>query len=101
MSQYVSDEKGEGVQVATNLGWSEFSEWALACSVDDYPWLHHLVTFGFANESGDLAAEIRHALENSSPAADVKSVADGLIKYLEAVPDAEIVLISNGMTIEE
>jgi len=31
----------------------------------------------------------------------VKSVADGLIKYLEAVPDAEIVLISNGMTIEE
>lgn len=95
----MTDENGEGVQVASNTGWSEFCEWVDTTDVEDYPSLHHLTTFGFGNDPADLAEDIQVALDEDDPEDDdVKSVATGLIKALAAMKDAEIVIVSNGMT---
>lgn len=98
MSQYVSTEDMELVQVATNLGWSDFCEWAGRTEMEDYPTLHHLVTFGFANDPRDLLHEIGEALDASPPSPDVEDTAAGLMDFLRGRRDAEIVVIGNGMT---
>src|SRR6185437_2743751 len=85
-------------QVASNLGWSEFSEWVGTLDREEYPTLHHLVAFGFANDAGDLLDEIDEAVEASPPSEDVADIAEELADFLEGKDDAEIVVISNGMT---
>jgi hypothetical protein len=98
MSQYAINEDGEGAQVASNLGWSEFCEWVERLRLDDYPSLHHLVKFGRDNDIDDLAEDIRRALEARPPRADVRSVATGLIRILGSMTGADIIIITNGMT---
>ncbi len=98
MSQYVSTENEEMEQVATNLGWSEFCEWVATLDVEDCPSLHHLCTFGYDNDPEDIPGEIAAALEASPPPDDVRSTADGLAAFCEAHADADIVIVSNGMT---
>ena len=102
MSQYLTDENGEGNQVASNLGWSEFCEWAETTPAHDYPWLHHLINFGFANEAADLAEEIDDAVDDHPPdSADVESVAEAMAEALSGMEDAEIVIVSNGVEVAE
>ena len=98
MSQYVTDENHQGVQVASNLGWSNFCDWVDSTDMEDYPWLHHLAQFGFANEATDLADEIEEAAEENPPDEDTEDVAAGLVEFCRSVPDAEIILVNNGIT---
>jgi hypothetical protein len=98
MSQYVLNQDEEGIQVASNLGWSDFCDWARDLPAEDYPSLHHLVEYGYDNDPEDLHDDIEDALENSPPDADVASTAEGLIGFLDSQLDAEIIIISNGMT---
>lgn len=97
MSQCVSTEAGEMVQVATNVGWSEFCDWVDATPMEDYPTLHHLTAFGFANDAEDLLGELDDAVDEHPPSDDVEDTADGLAEFLEAHAAAEIVIVSNGM----
>ncbi len=98
MSEYVSTTEQEMIQVATTSGWGDFCDWVKETEVDDYPWLHSLVTFGFANDAEMLFDEIETAIRNSKPSDDVKDVAAGLLEFLGEHQDAEIVIIGNGMT---
>lgn len=101
MSQYVSTEEEELVQVASNLGWSEFCEWVDGTEVDDYPGLHHLRKFGYDNDPDELLADLEHAIEQADPPGDVESVAYGLVDFLHEHQDAEIILVGGGMTSDE
>ncbi len=101
MSEYVSTTEQEMVQVATTTGWSDFCDWIDELDVDESPWLHHLVTFGFANDAEMLFDEIETAIRNSKPSVDVKDVAAGFLEFLGEHQDAEIVIIGNGMTSDD
>lgn len=102
MSQYVSTEAMEMEQVASNLGWSEFCDWVGTLEVEAHPALHELATFGYTNDAGELLDELDDAVEASPPpSADVADVAEELADFLEGKEDAEIVVISNGMTAED
>lgn len=98
MSQYVTDENHEGVQVASNLGWHDFCDWALRFDAAEFPWLTHLAREGYANEATDLADEIERAADQDPPDEDTEDVAAGLVEWLRTVPDAEIILVNNGIT---
>jgi hypothetical protein len=98
MSQYATNQDSEGIQVASNQGWSDLCDWVRDLPVEDYPALHHLVEHGNDSDPEDLRDDIEDALENSPPDADVASTAEGLIGFLDSQLDAEIIIISNGMT---
>jgi hypothetical protein len=98
MSQYVLNQDQEGVQVASNLGWSDFCDWVKDLDQEDYPSLHHLVEYGYDNDPEDLRDDIEDALEEHAPDPDVASTAEGLVDFLDTQLDAEIIIISNGMT---
>jgi len=99
MSQYLSTTEREMVQIASNMGWSEFCDWVDTTEIDDYPWMHNLVLHGFANDAESLADEIETAIEDASPSKDVASVAEGIVEFARGHEDAEIIIVSNGMTI--
>ena len=98
MSQYVLNQDEEGIQVASNQGWSDFCDWARDLGADDYPSLAHLVEYGYDNDPEDLRDDIEDALENHPPDPDVASTAEGLVDFLDTQLEAEIIIISNGMT---
>jgi hypothetical protein len=101
MSEYVSTTEQEMIQVATTSGWGDFCDWVRETDVDDFPWLHSLVTFGFANDAAMLSDEIEGAIRKGKPSNDVKDVATGLLEFLGDHQDAEIIVISNGMTSDD
>lgn len=101
MSQYVSTEEEEMVQVASNRGWSDFCDWGRSLAVEDAPSVHHLIEHGYDNDPDMLLEEIEAAIAAKAPADDVRSTAQGLIDFLHEHQDAEIILISNGMTSDE
>ena len=92
--------KERQVQVASNSGWSEFCEWVETTDMEDYPSLHHLVEFGFDNDPEDLRDDIEDAIREHPPDPDVVSVAEGLVDFLDDQLEAEIIIVSNGMTAE-
>lgn len=84
-----------GGDVASNSGWSDFCRWA-----DDLPFdeLAHLVHHGYATEPDGLADELRDALAEHVPPADVASTAQGILLLLARWPDdAESFIISDGL----
>lgn len=101
MSQYLSTEAEEMVQVASNRGWSDLCEWVSGLSIDDHPSLHHLVKFGYDNDPGDLRDEVRAALESDPPADDIASTARGLADFADDHEDADIIIVSDGMTSDD
>jgi hypothetical protein len=98
MSQYVLNQDEEGIQIASNSGWSDFCDWARDLPIDDYPSLHHLVEHGFDNDPEDLRDDIEDALQEHAPEPDIVSTAEGLVDFLDGQLEAEIIIISNGMT---
>jgi len=95
LSYEITNEHGEGDQVASNLGWNEFSDWALSLPVSDYPEIHHLVQYGWERDLSDLQAQIRKAVKETKPKKDIASVAIGIVKHL-VKHKSEIVMITNG-----
>lgn len=98
MSQYISTEREELQQVASNLGWSEFCEWVDTLDLEDYPALHHLRQHGFDNDPDELLGDVEDAIAEGSPSDDIRSVAQGIADFLHEHQDAGIILVSNGMT---
>lgn len=98
MSQYVSTENEEMVQVASNLGWSDLCDWARRFPVETHASLHHLIAFGYENDAAMLAGELRAALAEAPPTPDVRDTALGLIDFLADHPDAEIIIVGDGLT---
>lgn len=98
MSQSISTENEEMVQIASNQGWSDFCDWVQELSIDKYPSLHHLVAFGYDNDADDLANELDLALDEEDAEEDIVSTIEGMIDFLEQHDDAEIIIVGNGVT---
>jgi hypothetical protein len=81
-------------QVATVKGWSDFFDWA---DLQKYHELAHIVHHGYATRLLELAECIDSALEESPAPPDVESVARGIEEICRANPDADILIISDGV----
>lgn len=98
MSQYFSTEEMDLVQVASNQGYADFCDWVRSLDAEKYDELTALVEEGDAYDLGYLAGQMRDALNESPPSADVVSTVEGMITFLLDNEDAEMVMVTNGMT---
>lgn len=84
-------------QVATIKGWSDFCDWA-----DRQPHheLRHLAFHGYATHLVVLADAIAVSLVESPVRPDVESVARGIEDICRENPNAEILIVSDGVGAE-
>lgn len=97
MSVYaVNGERQE--QIASNMGWGEFCDWVDGLEVDAADEVIHLREYGWTDEPGIAADQLRDALSQSPPDANTQSVAAALGRVLVAAQADDVVAITDGMT---
>jgi hypothetical protein len=93
------DKDGPCIQLASNVGWSEFGDWVE--HLDGATRISKLWSEGNQEDIAGLRDELEEILEKSPPEnADVLSVADGIIHAIDAGGAAEILIISSGVQID-
>ena len=91
------DKDGPCLQLASNTGWSEFGDWVE--TLEDCPRISELWESGSCEDIPGLRDETEETLKSSPPEnKDVESVADGLIHSIDAAGQAEILLITAGVS---
>lgn len=97
MSIYAQfDEDGPCLQLASNVGWSEFGDWVE--TIKGYSIITDLFNNGNTENIKGLRDELEDVLEKNPPESkDVLSVADGIIHSIDSAGDAEIMMITFGM----
>jgi hypothetical protein len=96
MSQIIINEHDEQNQVATNLGWSEFCEWAETLDLNKYFEVQHLVLHGWERDLTELADELEQAIEENPLSDNVSRTAKAIIDFIHK-HKSEIVMITNGV----
>ena len=84
------------VQVATNRGWADLSEWADGLDAGKYPALMHLVDHGWEDDLPAVAADIEKALAEDRPEGDVADTLEGIAKAIRENEKAGFVVVSAG-----
>lgn len=93
------DQDGECIQLASNVGWSEFGDWVE--TLKNKPNLTALWTSGACEKIPDLRAEMESQLDSAPPEnPDVESVAQQLIHAIDASGSAEILLVTAGVSVD-
>jgi hypothetical protein len=95
MSYDITNEHGDGDQVATTTGWNEFCDWVDGLDIDDYLEVKHLAQHGWERDLPDLKDQLVKARQEAKPDPDVDSIVFGIIKFIATHP-SEIIMISNG-----
>ena len=68
MSVYAQfGEDGPQDQMASNLGWAEFTGWVDGLDYEDYAELVHLCDHGWCQRLGELEAELKAVAANAAP----------------------------------
>lgn len=98
MSQYLTTEDQELTQVASNLGWSDFCDWAKSNDGEEFAELVAFVEDGDAYDLANLANEIRSAMSANPPESSVRDTIKGILSFLAANDGAEMVMVTNGVT---
>lgn len=93
MTVYAVVDGEECGQVATNKGWSDFSDWT---ETQQYFELAHLGYHGYSTKVSDLAEVIELAIEETNPPKDIVTVARGIAKIARAHPKAECLYVTDG-----
>jgi hypothetical protein len=87
----------EGTDLATNLGWHEFGNWAL--ELPDGPTAYRslvvLVEHGYVLDIPALVAALKAALADHPPPASVRGVARAILKLAHANAHIEGMFISD------
>ena len=91
MSYYLTDGTSEPSMVASNLGWSEFTDWAEGAEAEELT--QAFIDDGECDNCEGLLNEL-DALPIPTNK-DVKSVLDNILSFLRTEPDQ--VILSNGM----
>lgn len=91
------DENGECIQLASNVGWSQFGDWVE--TLDDCPRLKELWESGSCEDIAGLRDELDQTLKDAEPKdPNVASVAHQVIHAIDAGGKADILLITAGVT---
>ena len=103
MSMYAQfDEKGSQEQVGTNTGWSQFGDWADGLDTGTYPAVVQLWEHGHSTSLPDLESQLSTALMAHPPEDDdTRAVAQSLLDAVGLNPDAEIVLMTQGLVADD
>ncbi len=100
LSLYMDDEYQ--TEVGTTTGWGEFRRWAEKLDVDKYEALIHLVLYGWSQEAEDIKSQLETALDQDTPAdKNVLASAKNLLESLDSVEEDSVIIISDGVGIEE
>jgi hypothetical protein len=93
------DEPVEGDQVASLLGWSQFSAYGASLDPDDFPAVVRLAVLGEGWPLDELEDELRRLAKKppGNPSADVRGVTARLLEVLGEKPEkSEGIVISDG-----
>jgi hypothetical protein len=93
------DEPVEGDQVASLLGWSQFSAYGASLDPDDFPAVVRLAEDGECWPLDELEDELRRLAKKppGNPSADVRGVTQRLLEVLGEKPEgADSAVISDG-----
>ncbi len=101
MSIYTSIGGEEPSFLSSNLGWSEFCDWA-----DSLPpaavEVVHLAEHGWSQNIDALAEQLRAAGNATSPEADVAATIRSLLDAIDArAPESESVVITDGLSADD
>jgi hypothetical protein len=97
LSVYATFDEGPGEQIASNGGWSDFTDWAEDFELPKYEKLLQLLEHGYTTEPGRLADQLAEALEAVPPEESAMSVGERLIEVLRANDTQEAVFVTDGM----
>lgn len=96
------DENGPQEQVGTNTGWSQFGDWADGLDAGTYPAVVQLWEHGHSTSLPDLERQLAVALDAHPPEDDdTCAVAKSLLDAVGQNPDAEIVLMTQGLRTDD
>lgn len=88
----------QGTQIATTKGWGDFSRWVDGLPEADNQQLLHLITHGWSQKPKEPQEQVQQALNDSSPeSADVRTVAEGLVQFLDELDTEDAVAVTNGL----
>jgi hypothetical protein len=100
MSQVITNEHGDQAQVATNMGWSNFCDWAATLDTSQYTEIKHLAQHGWERDLHDLADELEEALQTHPPPESVTHTVQAIIDFIHK-HDSEVAMISNGVEADQ
>jgi hypothetical protein len=92
---------GAEFQVATNVGWMDAIRWTEGLPVEYFLAVRQLADHGWYDPFVDVIRQVERALETTPPRTSVEKTVRGLVNFLKANPDAEAVVISDGVTDDE
>lgn len=72
----------DSYQLATNSGAAALCEWATSIGQESYPELDHLLRFGWVVGMDKLEEQLRRAIRDTSPKANIKKTALDLLDHL-------------------
>ena len=91
------DEFGPDLQIATNLGWTHFGNWADSIKSPKFPIIRKLWIDGECLDLPGLRKELEKALTQNVVAENCDQIADGIIHSIDAAGKADFLLVTNGM----
>ena len=93
MSYQASLDQDEPIQIASNQGWYDFSDWLEGLDEDEFPKLAFLADEGFNQPAREIADELERAIESDAPDEEVEKTAKGLVEFIrKGDPDAALVI---------
>jgi hypothetical protein len=92
---HLEDTQGNGGELATTLGWGEFSRWASRnLQIGGYVPVWELIEHGVTEPALPLRKAVARALaEKLFDDRDVEKTAENLLALLEEIPDGEPVYV--------
>ena len=91
------DEFGPDLQIATNLGWTNFGNWADSIKPPEFPLIRKLWIDGECLDLPGLRKELEKALAQKIVPGDCDEIADGIIHSIDAGGKADFLLVTNGL----
>lgn len=89
----INKDEEDAVQIATNNGWFDFCD--SVRYFDNVDELRTLVDDGWADDEITLAANLRGIIESGDLSQDQKSIASGLLDFVEKMKPNDVITISD------
>lgn len=99
MTMTLTLDGGNESDLASNIGWSRFVDWARLLNPNEFPDLIHLAEYGICQDVPKLQEQLASALEKAKPVrGNVVHTINNLKSLLENRESAGCVMVSNGLS---